>query len=292
MNIHIFLRRILSTGFGTMEVHDFSRHAQSIDTGEMELYTFLKHLWTTDFETLIKELLEAGGLPGAALLALPLLILLGLLWCFFGLKLVRIWSAVMGMTAGLAVGIWDARIFDLDPTIGLVLGIILGILLALIAVKFYQAGVFLAAWFLGSILAAVILRPADWIYILICIGIGLVIALVALRFAELTTIILTAAWGAFSAAAGIGTILPSFGQPVRIIVTTVLASAGIAVQIVLEIRSRKKLVQEKCSLPPTEADAEAEENVSATANMENTPAAKDTENTSADTETVKNADLL
>lgn len=273
MNVLIFLSRILSTDFGTMEVHDFARHTQSIDTGEMTLHTFLNYLWTTDFSTLIRELLKAAGLPAATMLALPLVILLGLLWCFLGLKLIRVWSAVMGMTVGLAAGIWDAQIFDLDPMIGWVLGIILGILLALVAVKFYQAGVFLAAWFVGSILAAMILHPADWIYALICVGIGLVAALIALRFAELSTIFLTAVWGAFSTAAGIGAALPSSGAAVRIPVTFILAAAGIAVQIMLEIRSRKKLVQGMSNPPLTEDDTvtEAEANAAVETNSEKVP---------------------
>lgn len=246
-----------------MRAYGFVSHAQSIDSGVMEPDTFLRYLQTTDFAAMLRQLLESCGLTKASMFALPAIILLGILWCFFGLKLVRIWSAVTGLTVGLVAGLWDAEIFGLEASTGWFLGIILGGLLAFVAVNLYLAGVFLTAWCVGGILAVAFLHPADWIKALVCVGIGLLIALTALRFAEITTIILTGALGGAGVASGIAALIPSAGRPARIVIAVLLAVAGIAVQSVMEYRKRKKEVQVQAGQPQgtktdSEKDAEAD----------------------------------
>ena len=245
MDIHLLLSQIVSKGFGPVGAHGIAVHAQSVDPGAMEPDAFLRYLQNADFAAMLRQILESCGLAGAAALTLPVIILLGILWCFFGLKLIRIWSAITGLAVGLAIGLWDAEIFGLETSTGWVLGIILGGLLALIAVRLYLAGVFLAAWCAGSILAAAFLHPADWIKALICVGIGLLIALVALRFAEITTILLTAALGGACAVSGIAVLIPSAGRTARITMTVLLAAAGIAVQSVMEYKKRKKMARDQ-----------------------------------------------
>lgn len=249
VNIHLLLSQIVSKGFGPVGAHGIAVHAQSVDPGAMEPDAFLRYLRNADFAAMLRQILESCGLTGAAALTLPAIILLGILWCFFGLKLIRIWSAMTGLAVGLAIGLWDAEIFGLETSTGWVLGIILGGLLALIAVRLYLAGVFLAAWCAGSILAAAFLHPADWIKALICVGIGLLIALVALRFAEITTILLTAALGGACAVSGIAALMPSAGRTARIAMTVLLAAAGIAVQIVMEYKKRKKMARDQIGKP-------------------------------------------
>ena len=245
VDIHLLLSQIVSKGFGPVGAHGIAVHAQSVDPGAMEPDAFLRYLQNADFAAMLRQILESCGLAGAAALTLPVIILLGILWCFFGLKLIRIWSAITGLAVGLAIGLWDAEIFGLETSTGWVLGIILGGLLALIAVRLYLAGVFLAAWCAGSILAAAFLHPADWIKALICVGIGLLIALVALRFAEITTILLTAALGGACAVSGIAVLIPSAGRTARITMTVLLAAAGIAVQSVMEYKKRKKMARDQ-----------------------------------------------
>lgn len=249
VDIHLLLSQIVSKGFGPVGAHGIAVHAQSVDPGAMEPDAFLRYLRNADFAAMLRQILESCGLTGAAALTLPAIILLGILWCFFGLKLIRIWSAITGLSVGLAIGLWDAEIFGLETSTGWVLGIILGGLLALIAVRLYLAGVFLAAWCAGSILAAAFLHPADWIKALICVGIGLLIALVALRFAEITTILLTAALGGAWAVSGIAALMPSAGRTARIAMTVLLAAAGIAVQSVMEYKKRKKMACDQIGKP-------------------------------------------
>lgn len=259
VNIHLLLSQIVSKGFGPVGAHGIAVHAQSVDPGAMEPDAFLRYLRNADFAAMLRQILESCGLTGAAALTLPAIILLGILWCFFGLKLIRIWSAMTGLAVGLAIGLWDAEIFGLETLTGWVLGIILGGLLALIAVRLYLAGVFLAAWCAGSILAAAFLHPADWIKALICVGIGLLIALVALRFAEITTILLTAALGGACAVSGIAALMPSAGRTARIAMTVLLAAAGIAVQSVMEYKKRKKMACDQIGKPQGEENGVAGE---------------------------------
>ena len=78
-----------------------------------------------------------------------------------------------------------------------------------------MSGVFLIAWITGSSLALLVLQPKDWKLMLACVGIGLVVALFTIRFAELIIIVITGINGGMSAGTGIISFLPFDNQIVR-----------------------------------------------------------------------------
>lgn len=206
----------------------------------MDVNTLMRSVQGSDYEAILKNLEGMEQFKNALMIASVISIVIGLLWCFFGLKLIRVWAAILGLGIGFGIGTGAAVYFHLDSRMTLVCGAVAGILLAILGAVFYHVGVFLLAWITGSSLAVVILRPQEWKLGLGCLGIGLVVALLTLRFAELIIIIITGIYGAAGAGSGILSFLPFDNQIIRIAVIAVLAVAGIAVQLLMESGKRKK----------------------------------------------------
>lgn len=212
----------------------------------MDVNTLMNSMQGTDYEAILKNLEGMGGpMKNALMIASVVSIVIGLLWCFFGLKLIRVWAAILGLGIGFGIGTGAALYFNLDSKMILICGAVAGILLAILGAVFYHVGVFLIAWITGSSLATLLLRPQDWKIALACVGAGLVVALFTIRFAELIIIILTGINGAASAGTGIISFLPVDNQIIRIAVIAVLAVLGIAVQLLMESGKRKKKTLEK-----------------------------------------------
>lgn len=166
---------------------------------------------------------------------------IGLLFCFFGLKMVRFWAAFFGLVIGVTGGTYAAYYFNVSDNIAWIIGLVAGIILAVLGARFYLAGVFVVGWFLGTVASAYFIQPADWIYTLVCVGIGLVIGLITLKFAEPVTMVVTSLFGGFTAGQAVYGLLPLENEIVRIAAIAVLVILGVIVQFLLESKKRKRL---------------------------------------------------
>ena len=175
------------------------------------------------------------------MITLAVIAVVGLLFCFFGLKLVRLWAALSGFAAGSAGGAYLASYFHVSDNISLIIGLVAGLVLAILAVRFYLAGVFLAAWVMGIIGSAYYLRPADWKYAMICAGIGLIIALLTLKLAEPVMMVITGLLGGTAAGQAVYGFLPAENEMIRIAVIGVLVILGMVTQFLMESKRRKRL---------------------------------------------------
>lgn len=175
------------------------------------------------------------------MITLAAITVIGLLFCFFGLKMVRIWAALFGFTVGFSGGAYLADYFNVSDNISLIIGLVAGCVLAVLGAKFYLAGVFLVSWVMGIIGSAYFLRPADWAYALVCVGIGLVIALLTLKLAEPVTMVITALLGGAAAGQAIYGFLPAENKIIQIAVIAVLVILGIVTQFLMESKRRKRL---------------------------------------------------
>lgn len=175
------------------------------------------------------------------MITLAAITVIGLLFCFFGLKMVRIWAALFGFTVGFSGGAYLADYFNVSDNISLIIGLVAGCVLAVLGAKFYLAGVFLVSWVMGIIGSAYFLRPADWAYALVCVGIGLVIALLTLKLAEPVTMVITALLGGAAAGQAIYGFLPAENKIIQIAVIAVLFILGIVTQFLMESKRRKRL---------------------------------------------------
>lgn len=193
------------------------------------------------------EALEAqsAAMSTSFMIGTGIAIAVALLWCFFGLKLIRIWSAVLGLGVGVVIGVLAAGAFRLDSTLVFVAGAVVGILLAVLGAVFYKGGIFLVAWVLGSSAGILLLQPQDWKVALGCAGAGLVAALLTIWLAEPVTMILTGLYGAFTAGTSISLLLPLESPFLRPAIIAVLAVLGITVQFLMESGKRKRRYLER-----------------------------------------------
>lgn len=164
----------------------------------------------------------------------------GLLFCFFGLKLVRLWAAVLGLSVGFTGGAYLASYFGLEGHIPLIAGAAAGVILAVLSGVLYRAGAFLVVWLMGIAGSACILGPQDWIFVLVCVAIGLVIALITLKFTEPVTMLVTAVFGGALAGQAGYILIPVKNWIIQIAMIAVLAVLGIIVQFLMESKRRKR----------------------------------------------------
>ena len=147
-----------------------------------------------------------------------IMIAIGLLWCFLGVKLIRFWSALIGLCIGLGVGTAAGELLGLDTMVSLGAGAVLGIILLVLCARFYRFGAFVTVLVVGSLSTMYLLNPQDLIFLGICGAVGLVLALLSIKFTEVITIIVTAVFGALTAE----------------------GAAGVLIQLLLESKKRKK----------------------------------------------------
>lgn len=208
----------------------------------MDVNYFLTQLQNVNLEQFFGGAdISLGSLNSTAWIALVTLVLGGVLWCFFGLKLVRVWSAILGFVLGFGIGSGvAAAFFDLEPMVILIIGVVLGTVFACLGAILYRVGIFLVAWVAGTSVACTIIVPADMTMVLVCLAIGLVIALVTLAFAEPVAMVVTGIHGAMILGDVTSLFIPIEGKWVEIAAIVVFALLGIWLQFVMESGKRKK----------------------------------------------------
>lgn len=165
---------------------------------------------------------------------------IALLMCFFGLKLIRIWNILIGLLAGAAVGLASSWALNLENKTALIVTLGAAILLAVFGGIFKKFGVFV--YTLASVfsIAVAIIQPENWIFVAVCGGIGLIVAIIAMLVFEPLVIIVTSINGG----TGIGTavnVLAGINNPYIILgIIVVVALIGIAVQFAIRYKEISK----------------------------------------------------
>ena len=198
----------------------------------------------------------------AQLAATAAVAVLGLLLCLFGLKLVRVWAALIGLAAGALAGFLISEAAGLNTTAALVVMAAAGLLLAVLGAALYRVGVFITVFFSVARFALHVVSPgafltffysaagagmpaagpSEWIPLAVCAGTALVAAVLAVRFITPVTILGTVLCGAVLAGPSVYSLLPEtgLGAVLSVILCAVFAALGVLVQLLLESRKRKR----------------------------------------------------
>jgi hypothetical protein len=134
---------------------------------------------------------------------------IGLLYCFYGYRLLRIVLAVTGFLAGAAAGVAFARSFDPDSLgVDLAGGLVGGGAGAVLLVLLYPVGVFLMGALLGVTIAMAVgaglaTEPPP----AMLIGFAVIGGVVALALQKLIVVLVTATLGAGSVVTGAAALL-------------------------------------------------------------------------------------
>lgn len=202
-----------------------------ISTIADQVYQFLKGVNSDTVNQVVSENM---------MIALIVTTVIGIFLSMFGLKLIRLWSALLGLVVGAGIGFAVTELAGLEPMIVVGATIGGGIVLAFLAGFFYRFGIFLLTLLTGTYIAILFVNPQDWIFLGVCLAIGLVIALLALKFVEPIMIVVTSILGGVLAGDAIAT-LAEFDNPIfRYGIMVLVAIVGGIIQFTLEFGKRKK----------------------------------------------------
>ena len=201
--------------------------------------------------TALERLGMADKLAEIVLISLGITVLLGILSCFFGLKLARFWSFLTVFVIGTGAAAAVAMQITSDETLSGIIGLAAGIILAIVFAILKRAGMFVTAFVLGAALSIYWLRPANLIWLLVCVGIGLVFALLTIKLFVPVLMLLTGVTGAVCISQAGTVLLGHAGVELeRWMVTlafAVLAVLGILAQFLMESGKRQKLHLKKAA---------------------------------------------
>lgn len=202
-----------------------------ISTIADQVYQFLKGVNLDTVNQVVSENM---------MIALIVTTVIGIFLSMFGLKMIRLWSALLGLVAGAGIGFAVTELAGLEPMIVVGATIGGGIVLAFLAGFFYRFGIFLLALLSGTYIAILFVNPQDWIFLGVCLAIGIVISLLALKFVEPIMIVVTSIIGGVLAGDAIATLAELDNPIFRYGIMVLVAIVGGIIQFTLESGKRKK----------------------------------------------------
>lgn len=164
-------------------------------------------------------------------------IVIGLLVCLFGLKLIRVLAAIAGALAGAVIGLAVGFIFGLEAMIMLITAAVLAVVLACLSAILYRVGAFIWMLMLGTGAAFMTFTSDSPLTALICLGVGLVFAIITTIFLDPIIIIISAIAGGFIAGISVAEIAGMDGNIlITVLISLVLAVIGLVVQFMMKSR--------------------------------------------------------
>lgn len=194
-----------------------------------------------DVQSAVASLGESGHiLSETETVVLIAMALAGILFCLFGLKIVRFWAVLAGFVLGFAAGAAAAFALNQSDVIILAAGAVTGIILAVLGAVIYKLGVFIIVFLSACGFCIRILYPQDLIMLGICLAVGFIAALISVRFAEILMIFVTSLAGALLFGNSVYYLIPYRNDMIHIGICIAAAIIGIIVQLLFESKKRKR----------------------------------------------------
>ncbi len=157
--------------------------------------------------------------------------------CLFGYKLLKFSCAFVGFILGLFLGYYIGKsLIGLPDFWPWIIGVILGILLLLIAFKIYLVGVFILVFIMAASLAYYIPFPEGDVWkvvsIIIAVAIGILAAVLAVRFNKIVIILFTSIMGSVNCITNFNHLTGYLSvTTMYYVVIAILALVGIVLQL-------------------------------------------------------------
>lgn len=175
-----------------------------------------------------------GKQLGSVLIAM---IVVGLLLCLFGLKLVRIMAAVTGLLIGAVAGLAVCAVADLSGTAALVVVAVAAVVLAVLTCFLYRVGIFFWILCLSVGTAATLIDIQNMVQVLIAFAISVLLAVLAVRYIEPIVIIVTSLAGGAEAGMAAAELAGLTSNPwIGYGIGIALAVIGMIVQFMMQSR--------------------------------------------------------
>lgn len=130
-------------------------------------------------------------------------VVIGLLFCFFGLKLIKVISALMGLCIGAAGGVVISSIAGVTGFTRIIIIFACAVVLAALVFFLHRVGIFLMTFTFTVSAVFTFVGANEKIYVIAALGAAVVLGIAAMVFAEQGAIIVTSVIGGFSAGTGI-----------------------------------------------------------------------------------------
>lgn len=181
-------------------------------------------------EKIIKEEIQMN------IVALVGTVIISIILCLFGIKLIRIGNALAAAVLGAGIGYFGAELAGTDAQMQVIITIAGAVILAALAAIFKKLGAFLFCLIGVTGMLILVTRPDSWIFYAIYGGIGMLFAIAAMNWLDAIYIVATA----FVGGVGIGSVVLPFIEeknlPIIIAVFAVPVVIGCVVQFVLKSR--------------------------------------------------------
>lgn len=196
---------------------------------------------------IINQIPMLEGMEALAAAALFVELVFGVLNCFFGYKLLKVWVAVCGFLIGAGVGFFVTA--NISSNRNLVFGVtaVAGVVAGVLAYEIYLVGAFFLGWLMTVSAVTVLGRSMDvndktkLMVLAAGVLLGVFAGILIVRFARPCIIVLTGVSGGISAATAAFSIT-EIQQPAYVMLAAgiLLAVLGIIVQFMTTPHHKKK----------------------------------------------------
>ena len=194
------------------------------------------------------------------------LLVLGILNCVFGYRLIRFWMMVGGFFVGAVLAFICVRSMDIqDKTVWGAAVIVTGIIFAVIAFLIYNAGVFLLAAGIGWALSIYFIHPTSSAAFFACILIGIALGTLAVKYCREVLIVATSLIGGLIAGVSLGRLGGLDEFPYGIGLSAGFALLGMLIQFAIN----KPHSEDENAEPENRVESEYPEKTGDSMDMEN-----------------------
>lgn len=159
-------------------------------------------------------------------------LLIGLLNCFLGYRLLKVWLSLTGFTIGALAGYTIVSHYTRSSAIQILVLLLAGLLLGMTAFHIYRFGAFLLCTQAAVVSISILLQPKDSLKFMICLAAAVVAGLLGAAFVKPMVIFHTALGGGFAAAVSAAEFLHIKTDAKIMFFGAALTVAGIVVQAV------------------------------------------------------------
>ena len=118
-------------------------------------------------------------------------VVIGLVIAIFGLKLIRVLSALVGLLLGAGIGFVIGIALNLDKTPMIVLVGVGAVILCILMAVLKKFGIFFLIFFYSLGTLFMLLKPTSLILVVICLVASVILAVLAVLFTDLLVILIT-----------------------------------------------------------------------------------------------------
>ena len=173
----------------------------------------------------------------------------GLILCIFGLRLMKLLSALVGLLIGAGIGAAIVAVAGLEGTVALAVILGCGLVMALLSFFLRRVGAFISVFcYVFGALAAVL--PSDSAIFLIIAGVvALILAIVAAVYMEPIVVVVSSVAGGLMAGPAIISLIGMEDKMwIGYIIAAVLAGLGVLIQLLMQsgkIKKKEKMHSQK-----------------------------------------------